>query len=62
MTPEERRRWNSRPTEVRVLDRCDECETLKPDVKERQSYYPHMKITCCGACFAQLANQHEGIC
>lgn len=28
--------WRRRPLEVKVLDRCDECETLQPDVKKRR--------------------------
>jgi hypothetical protein len=43
--------WRNRPLKVRVLDRCDECATLRDDVKERQNYWPNVKAICCETCF-----------
>lgn len=48
--------FRNRQLEVRVLDRCDRCEMLKDDVKEREhkAYCPKsyaVKAKCCVSCF-----------
>lgn len=53
--------FRSRQMEVRVLDRCDKCETLKDDVKERANYWPRVKATTCGACFSKLIAEAQGL-
>lgn len=53
--------WWRRPVEVKVWDRCTECEQLKDDVKERQNYWPTLKATCCGPCFSRLIAAYEGL-
>jgi hypothetical protein len=44
----------SRPIQVRVLDRCDECGELKEDVQERVNYWPTITAVCRAKCFAEL--------
>jgi hypothetical protein len=58
---EERRAWNSRPTETRTLTRCDECGELKedPDVQERKSYWPTFTVVSCHACFTRLIGEYQ---
>jgi hypothetical protein len=56
MNAAERDAWNSRPMTVKVFERCDRCETLREDVKEREhtAYYPFsfaIKAKCCAPCF-----------
>ncbi|WP_186215869.1 hypothetical protein [Burkholderia gladioli] len=60
--------WRSRKMEVRILDLCAECQTLKDDVKEREYFTGYLwarrfevKKTCCAACFeiAKKAQQQE---
>ena len=54
--------FRNRQMEVKVFDRCDKCETLKDDVKERANYWPRVKATtCCGVCFAQLVAEAQGL-
>lgn len=45
--------WRRRPLEVKVFDRCDECETLQPDVKKRVNYWPSFTAVCCGECYSK---------
>lgn len=60
MDARQRHLWNSRPMTVTVLDRCDECKTLKPDVKRRESYFPNITATCCAICFSEMVGEREG--
>ena len=53
--------WRRRPLEVKVLDRCDECETLQPDVKKRTNYWPSITCTCCSGCFSRMLAEFEGL-
>jgi hypothetical protein len=52
-------RWRSRPLQVRVLTRCDECGELKDDVRERVNYWPNIKAVCCAACFAEMTGDRQ---
>jgi hypothetical protein len=66
--------WRNRPMEVRVLDHCDSCSTLKEDVKQREAanYYPRWSINLksCAGCFevakskanAEAVNEIYGYC
>lgn len=60
MDSKQRTAWNSRPVTVTVLDRCDECGTLKPDVKKRQHYWPAVTAQCCSQCFTRLIGEAQG--
>ncbi|MBB3004415.1 hypothetical protein FHX57_006797 [Paraburkholderia tropica] len=53
--------WRRRPLEVRILDRCDECETLQPDVRKRVNYWPSFTVICCAACYAKRLAEYEGL-
>ncbi len=53
--------WRRRPLEVKVLDRCDECETLQPDVKKRVNYWPSFTTVCCGNCYSKRLAEYEGL-
>ncbi|MGF6634827.1 hypothetical protein OKW39_001978 [Paraburkholderia sp. MM6662-R1] len=46
--------WRSRPLQVRVLDRCDECGEMKEDVQKRVNYWPNITAVCCGKCFTEM--------
>ncbi|PTB20108.1 hypothetical protein C9I57_13450 [Trinickia symbiotica] len=50
-----KQQWHSRPLEVRVFDRCDECGELKEDVRERVNHWPKFAVVCCATCFADLS-------
>ena len=52
-------RWRSRPLEVRVLNRGDECRELEDDVQKRVNYWPHITAACCAACFAEMTDLRE---
>jgi hypothetical protein len=47
--------WRARPMEVRVLELCGHCDTLKEGVAkhEHKSYWPSYQVsmTSCPACF-----------
>lgn len=51
--------FRNRPLEVRVLERCNECETLKDDVKEHSNCW--VTAVCCGPCFTQLVAEAQGL-
>jgi hypothetical protein len=51
--------WRSRPLQVRVLDRCDECGELKDDVAKRVNYWPHITAVCCAPCFEEMTGARE---
>jgi hypothetical protein len=51
------REWRSRPLEVRILDRCDECGELKEDVHQRVNYWPNISAVCCAQCFAEMTGE-----
>lgn len=53
--------WRRRPLTVTVLDRCDECESLQPDVRERKSFWPTLKMVSCSKCFAEATGHDEGM-
>jgi len=53
--------WRHRPMVVTVLERCDECETLKPDVAKRTNYWPYVAIKSCGQCFSRLVAEASGV-
>ncbi|TCK84316.1 hypothetical protein B0G74_9155 [Paraburkholderia sp. BL9I2N2] len=53
-------RWRSRPMQVRVLDRCDECGELKEDVQKRVNYRPNITAVCCAKCFAEMTGDWSG--
>lgn len=46
--------WWNRPMTTRVLDRCDKCERMCEEVKERTNYWPYVSETCCEPCFTKL--------
>ncbi|SDR61910.1 hypothetical protein SAMN05445850_8034 [Paraburkholderia tuberum] len=46
--------WRSRPLQVSVLDRCDECGELKEDVQKRVNYWPNITAVCSGKCFTEM--------
>ncbi|MGF6931931.1 hypothetical protein OKW41_001070 [Paraburkholderia sp. UCT70] len=53
--------WRSRPMQVRVLDRCDECGELKEGVQKRTSYFwPETTAVCCAKCFAEITGGCSG--
>ncbi|MGF6701992.1 hypothetical protein OKW38_006669 [Paraburkholderia sp. MM5496-R1] len=52
--------WRSRPLQVSVLDRCDECGELKEDVQKRVNYWPNITAVCCGKCFTAMTAQYSG--
>jgi hypothetical protein len=47
----------SRPVQVRVFDRCDECGELKEDVQKRVNYWPNITAVCCAKCFAKMTGE-----
>jgi hypothetical protein len=49
-------RWRSRPLQVRVLTRWDECGELKDDVQKRVNYWPDISAVCC---FAEMTGLRE---
>lgn len=53
-------RWSSRPMQVRVLDRCNECGDLKEDVQKRVNYWPNITAVCCAKCFAEMTGDSSG--
>lgn len=61
MNAKERETWNARVPAVTVLDRCDECEQLKPTVQKRQNYWPTLSATCCSECWSRLIAEHQGV-
>ena len=52
-------RWRSRPLQVRVLTRWDECGELKDDVRKRVNYRPDIWAVCCAECFAEMTGLRE---
>jgi len=54
MTSSQLDAWRRRPLEVRVLDRCNECATLQPDVRERINFWPNIRAVCCSNCFNRM--------
>lgn len=52
--------WRARQLQVRVLDRCDECDELKDDVQKRENYWPHITAVCCAECFAEMTGEDSG--
>lgn len=61
MDAKQREEWNARVPSVTVLDRCNECEQLKPNVQKRQNYWPTLAATCCSECWARLIAEHQGV-
>jgi hypothetical protein len=62
MSPEQRKEWNSRPTETRVLDLCPRCKTLQENVEKRTIYGPwgqRFEETCCAACVPAVKAEYE---
>jgi hypothetical protein len=53
-------KWHSRPLQVRVLDRCDECGELKEDVRKHVSLWPNITAICCAKCFAEMTAEWSG--
>jgi hypothetical protein len=51
--------WRSRPLQVRVLIRCDECGELKDDVQKRVNYRSNIAAVCCAKCFAEMTEVRE---
>jgi hypothetical protein len=49
-----REKWHNRTLQVRVLDRCDECDELKEDVRKHVSLWPNITAVCCADCFAEM--------
>jgi hypothetical protein len=49
--------WRSRPLQVRILDRCDECGELKENVHKRVNYWPTIAAVCCEQCFAEMIGE-----
>jgi hypothetical protein len=52
--------WHSRPMELRVLVRCDECGELKEDVRKRVNYWPNITALCCAKCFTEMTDECSG--
>ena len=52
--------WRRRPLQVRVLDRCDECGELKPDVRKHVSFWPSITAVCCTQCFTEMTEECSG--
>jgi hypothetical protein len=52
-------RWRSRPLQVRVLTRCDECGELKDDDQKRVNYWPDISAVCCAERFAEMTGLRE---
>lgn len=52
--------FRNRPLEVKVFDRCDKCETLQPDVKERSSCWVPKTVSCAG-CFSKLVADAQNL-
>jgi hypothetical protein len=48
----------ARPIKTTTWTFCDECKQLRedPDVQERVSYWPHIKVRCCASCFQELTS------
>jgi hypothetical protein len=61
MDREQRDLWNARVPSVTVKDFCPECETLKPDVKKRQNYWPSITCHCFSDCFSRMLAEFEGL-
>ncbi|CAB3803000.1 hypothetical protein LMG28614_05718 [Paraburkholderia ultramafica] len=53
-------RWHSRPMQVRVLDRRDECGELKEDIRKRVNSWPNLTAVCCARCFAEMIGECSG--
>jgi hypothetical protein len=51
--------WRSRPLQVRVFTRCDECGELKDDVEKRVNHCLNIAVVCCAKCFAQTSKDRE---
>ena len=49
--------WRSRPMQVSVLDRCNECGELKEDVRKRVNCWPKITAVCCAKCIAEMTGE-----
>lgn len=65
MTPDERRKWNSRPMIVTVKEICPRCNTLQEGVLKRTihgSWGQKLEETvCCAACVPALQEEYSGL-
>ena len=52
--------WHNRPMQVRMLDRCDECDELKENVRKRVNRWPNITAVCCAKCFAEMIAECSG--
>jgi hypothetical protein len=58
---QQRTDWNNRPTQVKVFELCESCDTLKEGVETREEtgYWPsfHVKLKSCACCFDVAKNK-----